>query len=80
MEAIRLIYNSFLKIVIYIEYGYYLLPSRVKIYLRGLHITKGVGLKTVYEELETLELVDPSTLRISLGLYLILYLNIELGF
>ena len=80
MEAIRLIFNSSIKVIIYIEYSYYLLSSKVKIYLKGLHITKGVGLKAIYEELKTLELVDPSTLRIPSRLPLILYLNIELGF
>ena len=80
MEAIGLVYNTSIQVVICVEHGYCLSSTRVRRHLQELHTTKGSALKAACEEVAGLELADLSTLEIPSGRPPIPYLTIDSGF
>ena len=80
MEAIGLVYNTSIQVVICVEHGYCLSSARVRRHLQELHTTKGSALKAACEEVAGLELADLSTLKIPSGRPPIPYLTIDSGF
>lgn len=67
MEAIGLVYNSSLQVIICIEHGYCLSRSRVKRHLQVLHAAKGSALKVACDEVAGLELAELSKLDVPSG-------------
>ena len=80
MEAVGLVYNPSMQVIICIEHGYCLAQCRVKCHLQAIHATKGAALKAPCNEVAELALADLSTLDIPSGGPPIPYLTIEKGF
>lgn len=80
MEAVGLVYNHSMQVIICIEHGYCLAQGNIKRHLRVIHRTKGSTLKTACSKIADLLLADLSTLEVPFGSLPIPYLTVENGY